>query len=72
MAKMIETMEKQGVIQPSACPGQTLWFWFRRKTEVYFVSKKDVYQLPQVDDILDALGDAKYFSTLKSPVSIEC
>ena len=28
------------------------------------VTKKDVYPLPRVDDILDTLGKAKYFSTL--------
>ena len=28
------------------------------------MTKKDVYPLPRVDDILDTLGDAKYFTTL--------
>ena len=28
------------------------------------VTKKDVYALPLIDDILDTLGRAKYFTTL--------
>ena len=28
------------------------------------VTKKDVYPLPRIDDILDTLGGAQYFSTL--------
>ena len=28
------------------------------------MSKKDVYPLPRIDDILDTLGGAQYFSTL--------
>ena len=34
---------------------------FRR---VNAVTKKDVYPLPRIDDILDTLGGSKYFSTL--------
>ncbi len=28
------------------------------------VTKKDVYSLPRIDDIIDTLGEAKYFTTL--------
>lgn len=28
------------------------------------ITKKDVYPLPRIDDILDTLGKARYFSTL--------
>ena len=28
------------------------------------VTRKDVYPLPRIDDILDTLGDSKYFSSL--------
>ena len=74
VSEMIDAMKKQGVIQPSASPwaspvvlvpkkGGSLRFCvdYRRLNAV---TRKDVYPLPRVDDILDALGEARYFSSL--------
>ena len=38
-----------------------VWIIYRR---VNAITKKDVYPLPRIDDILDTLGQARYFSTL--------
>lgn len=32
--------------------------------KVNSITKKDVYPLPRIDDILDTLSEARYFSTL--------
>ena len=74
MAEMITKMQEQGVVQPSSSPWAspvvlvpkkdgTLRFCidYRRLNAV---TRKDVYPLPRVDDIFDALGEVKYFSTL--------
>jgi hypothetical protein len=69
MAAMIRAMEDQGVVEPSSSP------W---ASPVVLVPKKDGslhfyidlqafewhYSLPRINDILDALGGACYFSTL--------
>ena len=74
VAAMIGEMEKHGVVQPSTSPWAspvvlvpkkdgTLRFCvdYRRLNSV---TRKDVYPLPRIDDILDALGGTQYFSTL--------
>ena len=74
IAEMITKMQEQGVVQPSSSPWAspvvlvpkkdgTLRFCidYRRLNAV---TRKDVYPLPRVDDIFDALGEVKYFSTL--------
>ena len=67
-------MLKQGVIKPSTSAWASpvvlvskkdvnLWFCvdYRR---VNAITKKDAYPLPIIDDIVDTLGQACYFSTL--------
>lgn len=71
---MINDMKKQGVIRPSSSPwaspvvlvpkknGQLRFCIDYRRLNA--VTKKDVYPLPRIDDILDHLGKAKYFTSL--------
>ena len=49
--------------KPSCARAQERWYCidYRRLNGI---TKKDVYPLPRVDDILDTLGDAKYLSSL--------
>ena len=74
IAIMIADMEKQGIICPSSSPwaspvvlvpkkdGQLRFCIDYRRLNA--VTKKDVYPLPRIDDILDHLGKAKYFTSL--------
>lgn len=74
MHKQIEEMVKQGVVSPSRSPWAspvvlvpkkdgTIRFAidYRKLNEV---TKKEVYALSRIDDTLDALGGAKFFTTL--------
>ena len=74
IASLISDMEKKGVISPSVSPwaspvvlvskkdGSTRFCVdFRRLNAI---TKKDVYPLPRIEDILDTLGKARYFTTL--------
>ena len=74
IASLISDMEKKGVISPSVSPwaspvvlvpkkdGSTRFCVdFRRLNTI---PKKDVYPLPRIEDILDTLGRARYFTTL--------
>ena len=71
---MVKEMEERGIVQPSSSPWASpvvlvpkkdgsLRFCvdFRRLNSI---TRKDVYPLPRVDDILDTLGNARYFTTL--------
>ena len=71
---LVDDMTKKGIIQPStsawASPivlvpkrDNTLRFCVDYR-KVNAITKKDVYPLPCIDDILDTLGKSKYFSTL--------
>ena len=74
IAEMIQRMEEQGIVKPSASlwsspivlvpkkDGTTRFCIDYRRLNA--ITKKDVYPLPRVDDILDTLGGCKYFSTL--------
>lgn len=71
MAKMITKMQDQGVVQPSSSPWASPVVLVPKKDvslrfcvdyrRLNAVTRKDVYPLPRVDDILDA---ARYFSSL--------
>ena len=74
---MTDTMQEQGVIQPSISPwaspvvlvpkkdgGKRFCIDYRRLNAL---TKRDVYPLPRIDDILDAVGGEggkKFFSSL--------
>ena len=74
MAAMIRAMEEQGVVKPSSSPWASPVVLVPKKDgSVRFcvdyrrlnaITRKDVYPLPRIDDILDALAEARYFSTL--------
>ena len=73
IAQLVNDMLKQ-VVQPSSSAWASPVVLVPKKDgnlrfcvdyrKVNAVTKKDVYPLPRVDDILDTLGKAKYFSTL--------
>ena len=74
IAQLIKQMQTQGIVKPSASPwaspvvlvpkkdGSTRFCVDCRRLNA--VTKKDVYPLPRIDDILDTLAQAKYFTTL--------
>ena len=74
IAQLIKQMEEQGIVKPSCSPwaspvvlvpkkdGSTRFCVDYRRLNT--VTRKDVYPLPHIDDILDTLGRAKYFTTL--------
>lgn len=72
--EMVEKMQAQGVVRPSKSPwaspivlvakkdGSTRFCVDYRKLNA--VTKMDVFPLPRIDDSLDLLAGAKYFTTL--------
>lgn len=74
MAKLIDDMQRQGIMQPTSSPWANPVVLVPKKdgTTRFCVdyrhlnagSHKDVYPLPRIEDILSTLGEAKYFSTL--------
>ena len=74
IAQMIEEIQDRGVVQPSSSAWASPIVIVPKKDgtsqfcvdfrRVNAVTKKDVYPLPRIDDMLDTLGGAKYFSTL--------
>ena len=74
ISDMVDEMLAQGVIQPSVSAWSSRVVLVPKKDgtshfrvdyrQLNGVSRKDVYPLPCVDDILDTLGDTKYFSSL--------
>ena len=74
MATMIDEMQKQEMIQPSSSPWVSPVVLVPKKDgttrfcvdyrQLNAVSRKDVYPLPRIEDILSTLGEAKYFTTL--------
>ena len=71
---MVQHMEQQGIVKPSASPWSSPIVLVHKKygtirfcidhRRLNAITKKDVYPLSRVDDILDILGGCKYFSTL--------
>ena len=71
---MVESMEKQGVIKPSTSPWSSPVVLAPKKDgslrfcidyrKLNSMMEKDVYPLPRIDDILDTLGETRYFTSL--------
>ena len=67
-------METQGIVQPSSSPWASPVVLVPKKDgslrfcvdyrKLNSLTRKDVYPLPRVDDILTALGEAQYFTSL--------
>ena len=74
VGKLISEMQSQGIIQPSKSPWASPIVLVEKKNgSIRFCidyrklnkeTKKDSYPLPRVDDLLDDLADAKWFSTI--------
>lgn len=72
--KIIEDMHKNGAIEPSISPWSSPIVLVKKKDgstrfcvdyrKLNDVTKKDSYPLPRIDDTLDILSGAKWFSTL--------
>ena len=74
VAEQLRKMQDQGVIQPSCSPWASPVVLVRKKDGslrfcidyrgLNTVTKTDLFPLPRIDDLLDQLGRAKFFSTL--------
>ena len=74
ISRQLRDMQKAGVIQPSRSPWASPVVLVHKRDgthrfcvdycELNSVTKSDTYPLPRIDDLLDQLGKAKYFSTL--------
>ena len=74
IGKMVREMQDRGIVQPSVSPWASPVVLVPKKDgslrfcvdyrRLNALTKKDVYPLPRVDDIVDTLGDARYFTTL--------
>lgn len=67
-------MQDRGIIQPSCSPWEAPIIPVQKKDgglhfcvdylKLNDVTRKDAYPLPRIDDALDSLANAKWFSTL--------
>ena len=74
VARQLKTMQEAGIIQPSISPWASPVVLVRKKDGTYrfcvdyrelnAVTKPDTFPLPRIDDLLDQLGNTKFFSTL--------
>ena len=74
VTRQLQDMQAAGIIQPSKSPWASPIVLVQKKDgshrfcvdyrELNSVTKKDTFPLPRIDDLLDQLGCAKYFSTL--------
>ena len=72
--RQLERMQEMDVIQPSNSPWASPIVLVKKKDgtmrfcvdyrQLNAVTKKDTFPLPRIDDLLDQLGQAKFFSTL--------
>ena len=74
VARQLREVQENGVISPSSSPWASPVVLVRKKDgslrfcidyrELNSLTKADTFPLPQIDDLLDQLDKAKYFSTL--------
>ena len=74
VARRLQEMQSQGVIEPSSSPWASPVVLVRKKDgslrfcidfrHLNLLMKPDVFPLPRMDDLLDQLGQSKFFSTL--------
>ena len=74
VARQLRKMQEAHIIQPSTSPWASPVVMVRKKDgshrfcvdyrRLNAVTKADTYPLPRIDDLLDQLGQFKYFSTL--------
>ena len=74
VARQLKNMQQHGVIQPSCSPWSSPIVMVKNKDGSHrvcvdyrglnAVTKMDTFPLPRIDDLLDQLGGARYFSTL--------
>jgi len=74
VARQLESMQEAGIIEPSSSPWSSPVVMVRKKDsslrfcvdyqELNKVTRKDTYPLPRVDDLLDQIGQSKFFTTL--------
>ena len=72
--RLLRDMLKQGVIEPASSPWSSPTVIVRKKDgsprfcvhyrQLNAITKKDARPLPRIDDTLDALSGAQWFSTL--------
>ncbi|MDA8031805.1 MAG: RNA-directed DNA polymerase, partial [Alphaproteobacteria bacterium] len=74
VSQLLQDMRCKGIIQPSTSPWASPIVLVQKKDgsirfcvdyrELNSVTRKDAYPLPRIDDMLDTLAGAKWFSTL--------
>lgn len=74
VGKELDHMMKQGIIRPSSSPWSSPIVLVKKKNgkmrfcvdyrKLNKVTKRDAYPLPRIDEILDSLGEAKWFTSL--------
>ena len=74
VSRQLRKMQEAGVIQPSKSPWSSPIVLVRKRDgthrfcvdyrQLNAVTKTDTFPLPRIDDLLDQLGSAQYFSTL--------
>ena len=74
VGRLLDEMQQQGVVEPSCSPWASPIVLVRKKDgslrfcvdyrKLNKITKKDSYPLPRVDNLLDHLPDAQWFTTL--------
>lgn len=79
VAQQLKDMQQQGVIEPSKSPWASPVVLVKKRDGTHrfcvdyrslnSVTKPDSFPLPRIEDLLDILGQAKYFSSIDLPSS---
>ena len=74
VSRQLKKMQEEGIIQPSHSPWASPIVMVRKKDgshrfcvdyrQLNAVTKLDTFPLPRVDDLLDQLGESRFFTTL--------